>query len=76
MAVAAVSGTRKRRKTTAKKATTTPAKKIACGFASKKSAQKAAALVRKVTGRKGIKAQGTCVVSTTATPKRRKRKTA
>lgn len=59
----------------AKKSTGTA---IQCGFPSKKAAQAAAKLARKVTGRKTIKAEGTCVISTSAvagTPKRKRRKT-
>ena len=57
---------------TKKAATST---KLQC-FTTKKQAQKAAALVRKVTGRTTIKAEGTCVVSTSAVagPKRKRKK--
>jgi len=43
------------------KATAPKPKKIAC-FGTKKTAQKAAAAMRKLTGRKTIKADGACVV--------------
>ncbi len=57
---------------TKKAATST---KLQC-FATKKAAQAAAKLARKVTGRKTIKAEGTCVVSTSAVsgPKRKRKK--
>ena len=47
--------------------------KLQC-FTTKKAAQAAAKLARKVTGRKTIKAEGTCVVSTSAVSGTRKRK--
>ena len=55
---------------TEKAATST---KLQC-FTTKKAAQAAAKLARKVTGRKTIKAEGTCVVSTSADAGTRKRK--
>ncbi len=57
--------------TKTKKATT--GVKLQC-FTSKKAAQAAAKLARKITGRKTIKAEGTCVVSTSAVSGTRKRK--
>jgi len=48
---------------------------LGCGYAPK-TARKVAALLRKVTGRKTIKAEGGCVISTSAVSgtKRKKRK--
>jgi hypothetical protein len=53
------------------KKATSPA--LGCGY-TPKTARKVAALLRKVTGRKTIKAQGGCVISTSAVSGTRKRK--
>ena len=61
---------------TKKKATTGAA--LGCGF-TPKTARKVAALLRKTTGRKTIKAEGGCVISTAGvagTPKRKRKSTA